>query len=64
MRVNSPKSGLPQLAPRNSGTLIGLQNYDLNITPIKPIRTVAKPAQPKPNLNQLSFNRAAKLGIF
>src|SRR5699024_623436 len=64
MRINSPESRLAQLATRNSGTLIGLQNYDLNITPIKPIRTIAKPTQPKPNLNQLSLNRAAKLRIF
>ena len=64
MRINSPKRRLAQLTPRNSRPLIRLQNYDLNITPIKPIRTIAKPTQPKPNLNKLSLNRAAKLGIF
>src|SRR5699024_3895810 len=64
MRINSPKSRLAQLATRNSGRLIGLQNHDLNITPIKPIRAIAKPTQPKPNLNKFSLNRAAKLRIF
>src|SRR5699024_4800041 len=64
MCVNSPKSRLTQLTPRNSRRLIRLQNHDLNITPIQTIRTIAKPTQPKPNLNQLSLNRAAKLRIF
>src|SRR5699024_10188845 len=64
MCVNSPKSRLTQLATRNSGRLIRLQNHDLNITPIQTIRTITKPTQPKPNLNQLSLNRAAKLRIF
>ena len=64
MRIDSPKRRLAQLAARNSRPLIRLQNHDLNVTPIKPIRAIAKPTQPKPNLNQLSLNRAAKLGIF
>src|SRR5699024_3504035 len=64
MSIDSPESGLAQLAPRNSRPLICLQNHDLNITPIQTIRTIAKPTQPKPNLNQLSLHRAAKLRIF
>ena len=64
VRINSPKRRLAQLATRNSRPLIRLQNHDLNITPIKPIRTIAKPTQSKPNLNQLSLNRAAKLRLF
>ena len=64
MRINSPKSRLAQLATRNSRPLICLQNHDLHITPIKPISAIAKPAQPKPNLDKFSLNRAAKIGIF
>src|SRR5699024_3357487 len=64
MSIDSPKTRLTQLTTRNSRPLIRLQHHELHITPITPIRPIAKPTQPKPNLNQLSLNRAAKLRIF